>query len=205
MLVGIAVQFGRRAVDEDDVPVVSKLQDTVYVVRMELTDFVHHTVQLEVFELARSPFLEHVQQHDVDHGLHQNVGTFRTHVRQFLYEARVVVVLDDAETQLERVVQADAVVAVGVNLLDEVAEQGDGLLFHQLLVFRREEVGAWREVIGMLVIVLLDGTQTVYHTVATFFHLHFDALDNAHEVARLESLVHLTDEVLNIVFRSREH
>ena len=100
---------------------------------MELTDFVHHTVQFEVLELARSPFLEHVQQHDVDHGLHQNVGTFRTHVRQFLHEARVVVVLDDAETQLERVVQADAVVAVGVNLLDEVAEQGDGLLLYQLL------------------------------------------------------------------------
>lgn len=101
MLVGIAVQFGRRSVDEDDVPVVGKLQDTVHVVRMELTDFVHHTVQLEVLELARSPFLEHVQQHDVDHGFHQDVRTFRTHVRQLLYEARVVVVLDDAETQLE--------------------------------------------------------------------------------------------------------
>lgn len=57
MLVGIAVQFGRRSVDEDDVPVVGKLQDTVHVVRMELTDFVHHTVQLEVLELARSPSL----------------------------------------------------------------------------------------------------------------------------------------------------
>ena len=40
MLVGIAVQFGRRTVDEDDVPVVGKLQDTVHVVRVKLTDFV---------------------------------------------------------------------------------------------------------------------------------------------------------------------
>ena len=60
-------------------------------------------------------------------------------------------------------------------------------------------------VVGMLVVVFLDGTQAVHHAVAALFHLHLDALDDAHEVARLESLVHLADEVLDVVFRSRQH
>ena len=120
MLVGIAVQFGRRSVDEDDVPVVGKLQDTVHVVRMELTDFVHHTVQLEVLELARSPFLEHVQQHDIHHGFDQDIRTLGAYVRKTFYEARIIPVLDHPEFKVEEVRQADQVAGISVHRLDQL-------------------------------------------------------------------------------------
>ena len=52
MLVCFSVELGRRAVDKDNIPVVGKFQDTCHSLRMELSNFIHHAVQLEIFELS---------------------------------------------------------------------------------------------------------------------------------------------------------
>lgn len=52
MLIRITVQFGRRTVDKDNVPVIGKFQDAADVVGMQFAYFIHHTVQFEIFEFA---------------------------------------------------------------------------------------------------------------------------------------------------------
>ena len=103
MFVCIAVQLRRRTVYQNDITDVGKFQDSVYFVKMLITDFVHHTVQLEVLELARSPFLEHVQQHDIYHGFDQNIRTLGAYVRKALHEARIIPVLDHPEFKVEEI------------------------------------------------------------------------------------------------------
>ena len=92
-----------------------------------------------------------------------------------------------------------------MDFLDEIAQQCDCFLFHQLFVFGREQGGAGCQIVHVFVVILLDGPQAVHYPVAAFFHFHLDTLDNPHEVARLESLVHLVDEVVDVGFRGCKH
>ena len=92
-----------------------------------------------------------------------------------------------------------------MDLLDEITQQSDGFLLHQLFVLAGEEIGSRGQVVGMFVVIFPDGPQCIDHAVAAFFHLHFDALDDSHEIAGLESFVHSADDVMDVLFRSRKH
>ena len=70
---------------------------------MQFSDLVHHAVQLEVVELMRCLFLEHIQQHDVNHGLHQNIRSVGTYICQFLHPSAVIIVLHNAKLKFESI------------------------------------------------------------------------------------------------------
>ena len=70
---------------------------------MELTYLIHHAMDAEITKLATNLLLEHIDEHDVNHSLDQRVRTLTTYMRQLICPTSVVVVLNDAELQLEQV------------------------------------------------------------------------------------------------------
>lgn len=96
---------GGRTVYQQDVPAVGECQDAFHIVRVQLAYLVHHAMDLEIAELAGGPFLEYVDQHDVYHGFHQDVGTVGTDVGNLFHPAGIVVVFLDAELEVERIGQ----------------------------------------------------------------------------------------------------
>ncbi len=94
---------GGRTVYQQDVAAVGKVENTFDVVGMQLTNFVHHTMHFEIAKLPRCFFFEHVDKHNVDHRLHQNIRTIRTYIGNLLHPTRIVVVLHHTELQVERI------------------------------------------------------------------------------------------------------
>ena len=68
---------------------------------MQLAYLVHHAMNLEIARFLRSLLLKHVDEHDVNHRLHQNVGAIRSHIRYLLYPSRIIIIFLDAELQLK--------------------------------------------------------------------------------------------------------
>ena len=69
------IVLDRGAVDQEDVAVVGKFQDTPYIVWVELPNLVHHAMQPEIPEPFGCPFLKYVQKHNVHHCLHKHIGS----------------------------------------------------------------------------------------------------------------------------------
>ena len=62
----------------------------------------------EISELTRSFLLEHVNQHDVNHGFHQNIRSVRPHIGYLFGPSGIVIILFHTELQIERVRQYQA-------------------------------------------------------------------------------------------------
>ena len=120
MLIGQSILLGRRTIDQENIPVVGKFQDTRHVVRVQLPDLIHHAMELEIREYRGGVPLEHVQQHDIHHGFDQDIRTLGAYVRKTFYEARIIPVLDHPEFKVEEVRQADQVAGISVHRLDQL-------------------------------------------------------------------------------------
>ena len=68
--------------------------------------------------MGRGIVLKDIQQHDVDHRLHQDVGSLRADVTQPLHEASIITVLHDTELQVEEIGEANEVATETLHRLD---------------------------------------------------------------------------------------
>ena len=73
VFVVFCVESGRRTVHQQNVPFVCEHQYSFDIVRMQFTDLIHHAMDSEISELTGSPFLEHIDKHNVDHCLYKYV------------------------------------------------------------------------------------------------------------------------------------
>src|SRR5574344_169382 len=157
---------------------------------MELAYFVHHAMDAELAEFARNLLLEHIDEHDVDHGLDQYVRAVRAHIGNFLNPAGVIVVLHHPELQLEGVGQLQAPPRrTTAQQTHEILQVPDRLPVDIVSAALLRENVRLAHLESVLVSEILDFAQELNHLVARITASDFNAPDCPDEVLLLEIVV----------------